>query len=213
MNRILSSLTFASLVLGQSVCSSAQAPPDILSLGAAGVATSQPDVLTIAAPLANLSGTPISALTIDRAELSPANVRSPLPIRVGAIRPRTSAIVQADFNSKALVPGNQYDLVLQGTFQLEKRAAAPFRVHVLVTMPPRTDGSHSLGKIQVPSHKVEGGRYPRQPPHMGKDVNQAAPPVPTIRHVPGAPTPNSTELKPAPIGDPPAIAFNANDPV
>jgi hypothetical protein len=65
----------------------------------------------------------------------------------------------------------------------------------------------------VPSHKVEGGRYPHRPPRMDKDVNSGAPPVPTNPAVPGAPTPTGTEVNPVPIGDPPAIRFDKNNSV
>jgi hypothetical protein len=41
---------------------------------------------------------------------------------------------------------------------------------------------------QVPSQKVEGGRYPPQPPRMDNSVNSAAPPVPTNPHEPAATT-------------------------
>ena len=48
---------------------------------------------------------------------------------------------------------------------------------------------------------------------MDKDVNSAAPVVPKTQYVPGTPTPNGTEPKPAPVDDPPAVTFNANNPV
>lgn len=213
MNRKPSSILLAVLLAGQPVCSRAQTVPNVLSLGVAGVATPEPDILTVAAPITNLSGTPVAIVTIERAGLSPATLRTSLPIRVASIRGYSSGVVQADFDSKALTPGKQYDFVLQGTYQVEKGAVTPFRIHTLIVMPPRTAGSHALGKAQVPAQKVKGGRYPPQKPRMGNDVNQAAPPVPTTKHVPGTPTPNSTEPIPAPVGDPPAITFNANDAV
>jgi|SRR6516165_7921653 hypothetical protein len=43
-----------------------------------------------------------------------------------------------------------------------------------------------LETTQAPPHKVKGGRYPPQPPRMGKDVNSGAPPVPT--DIDGPPT-------------------------
>jgi hypothetical protein len=49
--------------------------PDALSLGAAGVATPQPDTLTVAAPLANLTDRTVTSVMIDRIELSTAAQR------------------------------------------------------------------------------------------------------------------------------------------
>src|SRR5437879_1300912 len=95
----------------------------------------------------------------------------------------------------------------------DKGPSRPFTVRTFIVLPPASPGSHDVDKTQVPAHKVEGGRYPHQAPRMDKDVNQAAPPVPKTAFVPGTSTPTSTELKPAPVGDPPAITFNANDPV
>jgi len=63
---------------------------------------------------------------------------------------------------------------------------------------PAAEGSGQLNTAQVPSQKVEGGRYPHQPPRMDKGVNSAAPPVPTNPVVPGSPTPSGTEAKPTP---------------
>jgi hypothetical protein len=60
---------------------------------------------------------------------------------------------------------------------------------------PPSDQADQLGTAQAPSQKVEGGRYPHQPPHMGDNVNSGAPPVPTNPVAPGAPTPG-TEAKP-----------------
>ena len=76
-------------------------------------------------------------------------------------------------------------------------------------------GSQDVGKrLRCQHTKSRSGRYPHQPPRMGyKDLNQAAPPVPKTALVPGTPTPNSTESKPARVGDPPAITFDANNPV
>ena len=213
MHNSLKALSLAVLFVGEAVCSPAQTPQnDVLSLGVAGVAISQ-DLLTVAAPLANLSSSPVTAVSIDRAQVSTARLRTTLPIRVETIPALRSDIIQADFDSKSLLPGQKYELTLQGTFRIDKGAARGFSVHTSFVMPPRSAGSASVGKARVPANKVEGGRYPHQPPRMGKEVNQAAPPVPKMREVPGVPTPSSTKLEPAPEGDPPGITFNANNSV
>jgi len=213
-------------------------PSNVLSLGAAGVAVSHPDTLHVAAPLANLTNRAVTGITITRIQLATATLRTSLPISVSIIRGRASEIVQADFNSKTLAPGKRYELVMEGTYREgredddkdrddkgragkdrddkdrgDKGHARPFTVHTVVVLPPVAPGSHEVGKTQVPAHKVEGGRYPHQPPRGDKDVNQSAPPVPKTEFVPGTRTPTSTEPKPAPVGDPPAITFDVNNSV
>jgi hypothetical protein len=197
--------------------------PYALSLGVAGIATSQPDTLTVAAPLANLTSRAVTSVKIDRIQLSTATLRTSLPISVGTIRGHASEIVQAEFDSKSLLPGKQYVLVMQGTYRTAREdndkdrddtgPTRPFRVRTVVVLPPASPGSHDVGKTQVPAHKVEGGRYPPQKPRMGKDANQAAPPVPKTKFAPGTPTPTGTETKAAPTGDPPPITFKADSPV
>ena len=221
MLRKLSSLFLIGLLV--STFAYASTPAKVLSLGVAGIATTQPDTLTVAAPLANLTSRAVTNVKINRIRLSIATLRTSLPISVSTIRSHDSEIVQADFDSKSLVPGKQYELVMQGTYRTGqedndkdrdgKGPTRPFRVRTFVVLPPASPGSHDVGKSQVPAHKVEGGRYPHQPRRTDKDVNQAAPPVPRTGFVPGTPTPTSTDIKPAPVGDPPAITFNANNPV
>jgi hypothetical protein len=119
-------------------------------------------------------------------------------------------IVQAELNSQSLLSGQRYELVMQGTYRDYEDAGRKFRVHTFVDIPPPSEGSGQLGTTQAPSHDVEGGRYPHQPPRMDEEVNSAAPPVPANPEVPGTPTPTGTEAKSAPIGDPPAIRFDTN---
>jgi hypothetical protein len=189
--------------------------PEALSLGAAGVATPQPDTLTVAAPLANLTDRTVTSIKVDRIELATAALRTSLPVSVSDIPGHGSENVQADFDSKSLVAGQRYELVLEGSYRGDdgKGRTRHFRLSTFVFPPPASPGSHAVGTTQVPSQKVEGGPYPHQPPRMDKDVNQAAPAVPTTQFVPGTPTPTGTEPKPAPVGDPPPITFKANNPV
>jgi hypothetical protein len=205
MLRKLSSLALAALLLSSAAHAAAQMhtpkPPSVFSLGVAGVATPQPNTLSVAAPLVNLTNRAVADVKIDRIQLATAPVQTPLPMTVGAIRARSSVIVQAEFNSQSLLSGQRYELVMQGTYRAhrgDKGAARRFRVHTFVVIPPPSEGSGQLGTTQVPSQKVEGGRYPHQPPRMDKDVNSGAPPVPTNPEVPGPPTPTGTEAKPAP---------------
>ena len=189
MLRRFSSLTLAALFISYATYIAAQTNiskrPSILSLGVAGVATPQTNVLSVAAPLANLTNSAVAEVKIDRIQLAKAPVQTPLPMMVGAIRARSNVIVQAELNSESLRSGQRYEFVMLGTYRMlgthrgSQGAARKFRVHTFVVMPPPSEGSGELRKTQVPSQKVEGGRYPPRPPRMDKDVNSGAPPVPT----------------------------------
>ena len=80
---------------------------------------------------------------------------------------------------------------------------------------PASPGARTdVGKTEVPAHKVEGGQYPHQPPRMDNDTNQSAP----VRSHDEVSAGNShahrhAAAEGAPIGDPPAINFEANNPV
>ena len=169
----------------------------VFSLGVAGVATPQPSTLSVSAPLANITNRSVADVKIDRIKLAGVPAETPLPIAVGAVGARSSVIVQAQFNGQSLRGGQRYELVMQGTYRGQKGKASTFNVHSFVAVPP-SEGSGRVGTTQAPAQKVEGGRYPPQPPRMGNDVNSGAPPVPTNPEVPGAPAPAGTEAKSAP---------------
>jgi hypothetical protein len=202
MLRKLSSLALSAMFLSSATHVSAQMntdkPSNVFSLGVAGVATPQPNTLSVSAPLANPTNRAVADVEIDRIQLAAAPVQTPLPIKLGAVRARSSTIVQAELGSQSLRSGQRYELVMQGTYRGDGGATRSFKVHTFVVIPPPPEGSGQLGTSQVPSQKVEGERYPPQPPRMDKDVNSGAPPVPTNPEVPGAPTPTGTEAKPAP---------------
>jgi hypothetical protein len=178
--------------------------PGVLSLGVAGVATPQANTLSVAAPLANLTNRTVADVRIDRIQLATAPVQTPLPLAVGDVRARSSVVVQGAFDSQSLQSGHRYELVVEGTYRGarayrgEGGAARRFRVRTSVLIPPPSEGSGQLGTVQLPPHKVEGGRYPPQKPRMDDEVNSGAPPVPTNPDVPGAPTPTGTEPRAAP---------------
>jgi hypothetical protein len=213
MLRKLSLLAVAPLLL-TSACHVPEKPmPNVFSLGVAGVATPQPNTLSVAAPLANLTKRDAADVKIERIQLASAAVQTPLPVAVGAIPARSSVLVQAELDSQSLISGQRYDLVMDGTYRDHEHGARKFRVHTPVVVPPPSEGSAQAGTTQAPPQHVEGGRYPPQPPRMDEEVNSGAPPVPTNPEVPGTPTPTGTEPKAAPIGDPPAIKFDKNNPV
>ena len=210
----LSLFALAALLLLSSVTHVAAQAPNVFSLGVVGVASPQPNTLLVAAPLANLTNRAVADVKIEYIQLATAPVDTPLPMTIGAVPARSSVIVQAEVDSQSLLSGHRYTLVIQGTYRGHEDASRDghkdasrgdrenvsrrFRVHTSVVIPPPSEGSGQLGTVQVPSHYVEGGRYPHQPPRMDKDVNSAAPPVPTNPAVPGAPTPTGTDVQPAP---------------
>lgn len=208
MLRTLGSLALIFLLLGSAGHALAQGrtrnPPGVFSLGVAGVAIPQPNTLSVAAPLANLTNRTVADVKIDRIQLATAPVQTPLPLTVGSVRARSSVIVQGAFDSQSLQSGHRYDLVAEGTYRGEgsygadNRVVRRFRVRTSVLVPPPSEGSGQLGTVQLPPHRVEGGRYPPQKPRMDNEVNSGAPPVPTNPDVPGAPTPTGTEPRPAP---------------
>jgi len=229
MLHMLGSIALAGLLLSSCALVTAETdapkPGSVFSLGNAGVATPQPNTLFVSAPLTNLTKRTVADVKIDRVMMGTAAVQMPLPLAVGTIPRGSSVIVQAEFNSQSLVSGQRYELVMEGTYRArrgdkdddkdyDKDDAHRFRVHTSVIIPPPSEGSGQLGTTQVPSQKVEGGRYPHQPPRMDEDeVNTGAPPVPTNPEAAGTRTPTGTEVKPAPIGDPPAIRFDINNSV
>ena len=203
------------LVLQASSFIFAQTAGTVLSLGHAGIAV-EPESLAVAAPLGNLTGQTVSRIRIERVEMANAGLRTKLPLTIKAIPAHGSEIVQVDFDAKGLASGKPYVLAMAGTLYIgegERGRSQPFRVQTTVVLAPPSPGEHEVRKTQAAPHKTEGGRYKPQRPKMDKDVNESAPPVPKTAFVPGKPTPTGTEAKPAPVGDPPAITFNANDPV
>jgi hypothetical protein len=207
MLRKLSSLALAALFLSPAAHVAAQMNTErasgVFSLGTIGVATPGPNTLSVAAPLTNLTNRAVADVKVNRIQLATAPVQTPLPMTVGTVGARASVVVQAELNSQSLVSGHRYELVMQGTYRGEDayrdgEDARRFRLRTSVVIPPPSEGSGTLGTIQVPAHKVDGGRYPPQPPRMDKDVNSGAPPVPTNPEVPGVPTPTGTETKSAP---------------
>lgn len=192
------------------------------SLGDAGVATPQANILSIAAPLANLTKHAARNVKILEVELAAARPQTALPIPVGTIQPGGFALVQAQFDSRRLKVGKTYELVIHGVYRSREgddddrdrghgrrdgdddhRGGHDddwrrFNVHTPVIVPPLTDGSATVGSVQVPPHTVSGGTFPPKPPEMDDDVNSGGPPVPTNPASPGGPPPAGTQVQPAP---------------
>ncbi len=191
-----------------------------LKLGMPGVATGEGGSISVAVPLANITKQPLANIEIIMVRFSAGKPRTALPIKVAAIPANASEVIQIDFDAQAVLPAKQYVLELRGTYRVagelspKTPLARPvaFDLRTTLALPPGSPGSGEMRKTEVPGNKVKGGRYPHQPPR-DKDANQAAPPVPKTTIVPGRTTPNNTEARPAPAGDPPGIVFDANDPV
>ena len=221
MARKLIALVALALLIGVVACASLGygTPRDALSLGFAGVATRQPDTLIVAAPLTNRTRVMLTDLQVRHVELADAGVRTTLPLSLAPLPGQGTETIQATFDSRSLKPGEEYELVVEGTYRASrvkwgKADTVHFRVHTPVRLPPASPGLDAVETTPpVPSHTTKGAPYPARPPEMDEDTNGAAPVVPTTKSVPGTPTPTGTEPRPAPVGDPPAIVFNANAPV
>jgi hypothetical protein len=208
MRRKFISMLLVSLVISAARSGSAQT--SALRVSAAGVATVESGTLIVAAPLTNLADRALSRIVIDRVRFATAVLRTKLPITIEAIRGNASAILQVEFDGRSLVPDKPYQLVIAGTYRDATGVSGPFTTSTVVFVPPSSPGSRDTRRTQVPAHKVEGGHFPPQKPRMDRDVNGAAPPVPTTPPKGGARTPTPTAVRPAPIGDPPGVMFNAN---
>ena len=208
--RFLFAVTFFFLNLAGHANAQSGSRNDV-ALGVAGVATLQPDTLSVAAPLTNLTARELSDIKIERVRIGTNPTRTSLPMTIGSIRAHSSVIVQAEFSSRLLHSGQRYQLFIEGAYRSVGRYQVKFLVATSVVIPPKSEGGGRLSETGVPAHKVMGGRYPHQAPTMDKEVNSGAPPVPINPSVPGSPTPRGTMITPAPIGDPPAITFNANE--
>jgi hypothetical protein len=84
-----------------------------------------------------------------------------------------------------------------------------FTLSTDLLIPPDAPGSNTLGTVEVVPSSTSGP-YPGQPPTFDEEVNPQRWTVPTGPFVSGTPS-EGTMVKPAPFGDPPAIAFNANN--
>lgn len=213
--RKLQLLSVVVLVLGLFSCRSAPVP-DALVIGTAGVATPAAETLTVAAPLTNRSDVTITDIKVDHVQLASAALKTALPISLATMPGHATEMVQADFDTTSLTTGAPYEFVVEGTYRAhrENKKDGPeehFKLHTAVAMPSASPGSHTLGTTPgIPSNKTNGAPYPHQQPKMDDDTNKAAPVVPTTTFVPGTPTPTGTQPQKAPLGDPPAINFEAN---
>jgi len=135
-----------------------------------------------------------------------------LPASLGTIAVDGAAFLEADFSGGPFHPGGVSNLFLEGKYSTgeERKRACHFRFRVVLRVPPAAPGSDHLKTVTVKPGKVEGGHYPPRPPKFDSEVNRSEWTVPRGPIVPGKPTPTPSRVEKAPIGDPPAIDFVAN---
>jgi len=184
--------------------------------------------LVVATQLNNTSDRTAVRVEIESIHLESATLLSPttFPIPVGDIGPGQSVTVQAEFDSSQLTTGQQYRLVLHGSYRRSHKGrdegddddrdedeGHEFTVSDRITLPPISPGSALLKSTTVGSHSVSGAPFPHRPPNFGEEENGSRWTVPTGPFVPGTPTPTgtTTQMAPQAPADPGGVTFNAND--
>jgi hypothetical protein len=188
------------------------ASPVVLSANSPGVSLQAPNSLLSAVTIANEGTAAAENVKVTAITLSGGTLTSPaLPASLGTIPADGSAVLNADFSGGPFVPGQSYGLTVEGTYTVGAYTYC-FTVNSDLVVPPAAPGSNTLGTVNVPP-SVTNGPYPPQLPSFDEEVNPQRWTVPTAPFVPGTPTPTGTEVMPAPFGDPPAIVFDANNPL
>ena len=204
------------------------------TLGTPGVSLEPSGTLLVAVGINNTSDRAALKVKIKSVRVESARLLTSVPIRVGRIEAEQSAVFQANFNGKNLTPGNQYKLVIRGTYQVRRaggddddkdnneagRQQFTFTLRGVLSLPPASPGSAIVNTVSVSSQQVSDAPFPPQPREQEEDeVNPGGPPVPTAPFVPGTPTLTSTEVQagplvqsaaPAPVPFAAPIMFSAN---
>jgi hypothetical protein len=210
------------------------------SLGPDGEALENGNTLLVAVMLNNISGRDAFDVKIKSIHLhsAPLLTSTAFPLLLGEIAADQSAKIQANFNSNQLTEGQQYLLVVRGSYRprnddMEKKEhegrkddgehdgehergdegeRREFTLRTMISLPPLAPGSGTLTPISIGSAKVSGGTFPgHQLPDFDNDVNTSRWTIPTGSFVPGVPTPTGTGTMLAPFGDPPGVTFNVNN--
>ena len=211
---------------------SAESSKITFALGTPGVAFEQPNILLVAVQLSNTSDKTAYKVKINSIRFESAHLLTATPLRIDMITASQSVVVQANFNSKQLNPGKEYQLVMRGSYRATQADGDKddkdddefegqrhkFVVRGTVILPPTSPGSAPLSTVTLPAQQVTDAPFPPQPPDFEEDeANPAGPPVPTGSFVPTAPTDTSTVVQPsslaqaalAPAANP--IVFLANN--
>jgi hypothetical protein len=188
------------------------ASPVTLAAGGAGVNLLNPSTLLSALSILNNGTAAAANVQLTAITLTGGTLTSPasLPFGLGTIPAGGSAVLNASF-SGAFAPLDSHALVVNGTYAVGA-ATYCFTLETNLVVPPAAPGSAPLGTVSVGPHQVTGAPFSPRPPSFDEDVtNGSRWTVPVAPFVPGTPTPTGTTTTPAPIGDPPAIVFNANN--
>ncbi len=200
-------IIFVSMVLALAgiACSSLTASGAQLTLGTLGATLQlQESMLFTAVPIINIGKAAITNLTLTAVKLNLGTLTQPsLPYRfnLDMLPAGDSTVFDADF-AGVFKPGQSYTLTVQGTYKIGK-TTDKFTLTGKVLLAPASPGEANVSTTKnILSHTVTGGKYAHRPAvDIEKDVNTAAPPVPTTPFVAGTPT-ASTGIAPfSPLGD------------
>ena len=178
-----------------------------------GSSLEAPDTLSIAFPIRNDGATAATAVRATAIAVEGGKMSSPkeMPIELGTIGAGGVVTVLASFTGKGFRSGGTYMAKVEGTYTEDGKERKFSLEHKLRIPPPRRGSSTSKAGSSKPN-KVEGGKYPAQPPNFPGDTNEGhAWRVPTGKENPPAPPPAETGTEPAPKEDPPPISFFENE--
>ena len=171
------------------------------------------DMLSVAFPIRNAGTVAVENVRATIISLQGGTRASPkeLPIQLGPLGADGVVTVLASFTGKGFRSGGSYVMKVEGTYTDEGKERKFSLEHKLRIPPPKRGSSSSKASSSKPN-KVEGGKYPAQPPNFPSDTNEGhAWRVPTGKDNPPPPAPAETDIKPAPKEDPPPINFFENE--
>lgn len=179
---------------------------------APGVSLPHPGTLLTAVTIVNRGKESAEDVEVISIELAGGKLTSSLPAKLGTIKEKSSAFLDADFDGP-FKPRQAHLLLLRGTYFVghEKRRRCTFQFELPLRLPPEAPGSAELKTIQAEPLKVSGAPFPARPPKFDSEVNQSEWTVPKGPFIAAKPTPTHTGTERAQIGDPPSVDFVAND--
>ena len=198
-----------------------------LALGTLGATLQMEDsMLFTAVPIINTGKTAVQDLALTAIKLNFGTLTHPsLPYKfdIDMLSGGNSTVFDADFASPPgalFMPGKSYTLTVQGTYKVGK-TTNKFTLTANVLLAPASPGEADINTTKnILPHTVTGGKFAHRPVMMEKDVNTAAPPVPTAPFVPLiSPSVESMlgdsnplgEATPIVSGGDPAVVFDANN--
>jgi hypothetical protein len=188
--------------------------PVTLAVGTPGESLLTPTTLLSALPVVNLGtaaagNVRFKAITLDGPSGGTLTIPASLPFNLGTIAAGRSRILDADFTGGPFVAGDSHDLGLQGTYTVGG-ATYCFALAANLVIPPAAPGSAVVSTITVDRQQNVGVPFPPHRPDFDEEVNFPRWTVPKAPLVLGTRTPTQTGVVKAPLGDPPAIVFEAN---